>query len=310
VDLRRIRQFVVLSEVLNYRKAAERLHIAQPALTVSIQKLEAELGAILFDRSSTGVTLTAAGTAALPAARRTLQHGEQFMESARAVGSGEGGLIRIGFVGSSTIRVLPTLVQYFRSRYPKVELVLRQATSSQIAQMLDEEALDVGLVRTPVVTSSKVALMLLEHEEFVVVLPADHAAAAQPLVHMHDLADEPFLMYTADTSPGLRAAAMMVCESAGFVPRVAQEVTQVHVMVAMVESGLGIALVPAVMERFASDTVVMRRLARSAGTLPIDLTLALAFRPDGESATAQRFRAAAQALFDVGLPAIQDGAPA
>ena len=299
MNLRRIRQFVVLADVLNYRKAAERLHIAQPALTVSIQKLEAGLGALLFERWSTGVSLTAAGVAALPEARRTLHHADQFIASARAVGSGEGGLIRIGFVGSSTFRVLPRLVQFYRGRYPKVELVLRQATSSQIAQMLDEEALDVGLVRTPVVTSSKVSLLLLEQEEFVVVLPADHPAAARLLVFMHELAEEPFLMYAADTSPGLRAAAMMVCEAAGFVPRIAQEATQVHAMVALVESGLGIALVPTAMERFASETVVFRRLARSAGIPPIGLALALAFRPDSESATAQRFREAAQALFDV-----------
>src|SRR4051812_27857586 len=114
MDLRRIRQFVVLADVLNFRKAAERLHIAQPALSVSIQKLEAELGAPLFERSASGVTLTPAGRSALPEARRALFHAEQFIDAARAVGAGQGGVIRVGFVGSSTYSVLPRLVPRFR----------------------------------------------------------------------------------------------------------------------------------------------------------------------------------------------------
>jgi DNA-binding transcriptional LysR family regulator len=298
MDLRRVRQFVVLADVLNFRKAAERLHIAQPALSVSIKKLEGEVGAELFERSAAGVALTAAGRAALPEARRLLFHSQQLVDAVRSVGLGEGGVVRLGFVGSSTYSVLPRLVPRFRGRYPKIELVLRQATSSQIVQMIDEETLDVGLVRIPVVASSTVALLPLEHEQFAVALPASHALAAGPVVPLQSLADEPFLMYPADTSPGLRAAAMMACETAGFVPRIAQEATQIHTLLALVESGLGVALVPDVMKRFSSDKVAIRPLAPSERGAAIALALALAYRPDLENIAARRFRDVAQSLFE------------
>jgi len=115
MDLRRIRHFHVLAETLNFSRAAERLHIAQPALSVSIQKLETELGTRLFDRTPTGVSLTASGVAALVEARRLLYHGEQLLRTARDAAEGTGGRLRIGFVGSAIHGLLPSLIPRFRA---------------------------------------------------------------------------------------------------------------------------------------------------------------------------------------------------
>src|SRR3954468_11051785 len=168
MDLRRIRHFVVLAETLNFRRAAERLHMAQPPLSVSIQKLEAELGTKLFVRETTGVSLTPSGRAVLVEARKLLFHGSQLAETARNAIDGTGGTLRIGFVGTTTWGMLQRLVPAFRAEYPGVELVLREATSVAIVQQLEDHALDIGLVRTPLLLSTTASLVPLEHDAFVV----------------------------------------------------------------------------------------------------------------------------------------------
>ncbi|AOY91214.1 LysR family transcriptional regulator [Cupriavidus sp. USMAA2-4] len=295
MDLRRIRHFVVLAETLNFRRAAERLHMAQPPLSVSIQKLEAELGTTLFTRDARGVALTPSGRAALAEARRMLFHAAQFSDAARSADSGTGGVLRVGFVGSTTFALLPRLVPIFRAEYPGVELVLREATSARILQWLDEEALDVGLVRTPLLRHSGATLLPLEHDGFVAALPRGNALAGKGPLRLAELAGERFIMYAADEAAGLHSAAMSACQLAGFVPRVAQEAIQVQTVLALVESGLGVALVPSIMQRFASERIVYRELEDYPAAAAIGL--ALAYRPDQQSAAAQRFRDVAARVF-------------
>lgn len=287
MDLRRIRHFNVLAETLNFSRAAERLHIAQPALSVSIQKLETELGTKLFERTPTGVLLTASGQAALLEARRLLYHGEQLLRTARDAAEGTGGKLRIGFVGSAIYRLIPTLIPSFRSQYPGVELVLREATSTRILEMLNEEALDIGIVRTPLLQSHAATLHTLQRDSFVVALPRAHPLAAQESLRLADLAGEAFIMYSASDATGLQVAAMTACEAAGFLPKIAQEATQVPTVVALVESGLGIALVPQVMRGHREPQVAYRSL-QNASDAP-ETTLALAYLGGSESPAAQRF---------------------
>ncbi|MDB5861370.1 MAG: LysR family transcriptional regulator [Ramlibacter sp.] len=287
MDLRRIRHFHVLAETLNFSRAAERLHIAQPALSVSIQKLETELGTKLFERTPTGVLLTASGEAALIEARRLLYHGEQLQRTARDAAQGTGGRLRIGFVGSAIYGLIPTLIPSFRSQYPKVELVLREATSARILEMLGEEALDVGIVRTPLLQSHPATLLTLQRDHFVAALPRAHPLAQRSGLRLADLAREPFVMYGAAEAAGLHAAALAACEAAGFVPEVAQEATQVATVLALVGSGLGVALVPEVMRGQREGLVAYRDLADARAGAPT--TLALAWLEGQESPAAQRF---------------------
>src|SRR5690606_29132162 len=124
------------------------------------------LGTKLFERTSTGVLLTASGQAALVEARRLLYHGEQLMRTARDAAAGTAGRLRIGFVGSAISRVVPTLIPTFRSQYPGVELVLTESTSSRIVTMLHEEALDIGIVRTPLLQTHDATLHTLQRDRF------------------------------------------------------------------------------------------------------------------------------------------------
>ncbi|MBL0425295.1 LysR family transcriptional regulator [Ramlibacter alkalitolerans] len=288
MDLRRIRHFVVLAETLNFRRAAERLHMAQPPLSVSIQKLESELGTKLFVRETTGVTLTPSGRAVLVEARKLLFHGTQLAETARSAVEGTGGTLRIGFVGTTTWGMLQRLVPAFRAEYPGVELELREATSVSIVQQLEDHRLDIGLVRTPLLQPTSAALVPLEEDLFVAALPRGHALAGKGPLRLAELASETFVMYAASSAPGLHSAALLACQEAGFLPRVSQQAVQVQTLLALVESGLGVALVPSVMQRYASDKIVYRPLTDVSASAAIGL--ALVHLPEAELAAAARFR--------------------
>lgn len=298
MDLRRIRHFIVLAETLNFRRAAERLHMAQPPLSVSIQKLEAELGAKLFVRAANGVTLTPSGQAALAEGKRLLFHGSQFAHMAQSALEGTGGSLHVGFVGSTTFGMLQRLVPIFRAEYPGVELILREATSARIVQMVEEDALDIGLVRTPLLQSSQACLIPLERDTFVAALPRGNALTRHPELKLSDLASESFIMYTRTEAPGLHNAAMLACQEAGFLPRVTQEAVQVQTVLSLVESGLGVALVPSVMQRFVNEKIIYRALADCPHAAAIGL--ALVYRPEMESPAARLFRDLASREFPLG----------
>ncbi len=295
MDLRRIRHFVVLAETLNFRRAAERLHMAQPPLSVSIQKLEAELGTKLFVRLPNGVSLTPSGEAALAEAKRLLFHGGQFAQIAQSASDGTGGTLQVGFVGSTTFGMLQKLVPLFRAEYPGVELILREATSARIVQMVEEDSLDVGLVRTPLLRSSTAALVPLERDQFIAALPRGNRLVTKGLLSLADLADESFIMYARNEAAGLHSAAMLACQHAGFLPRITQEAVQVQTVLALVESGLGVALVPSVMQRFVNDKIVYRELTDFPASAEIGF--ALVYSPLRESAAARNFRTLASSVF-------------
>jgi len=295
MDLRRIRHFVTLAETLNFRRAAERLHMTQPPLSVSIQKLEAELGAKLFTRESTGVALTPSGRAVLVEAKKLLFHGVQLSEAAKSALDGTGGTLHIGFVGSASYGMLQKLLPLFRAAYPGVELVLREATSVAILQQLEDRSLDIGLVRVPLLQASTATLMPLERDHYIAALPRGNALANQVPMKLADMRDEPFVMYAPAHAAGLYTTAMLACERVGFVPRIAQQAVQIQTVLALVESGLGVALVPSVMKRFAHEKIVYRALVDVPQEAQIGLSLA--YMADTESASASLFRKTALAAF-------------
>jgi DNA-binding transcriptional LysR family regulator len=288
MDLKRIHQFVILAEALNFRRAAERLNMAQPPLSVSIQKLEKELDTKLFMRGAGGVSLTPSGQAILKEARQLLFHAGQLRETARGVRDGTGGELQVGFVGSTTYGLLQKLLALFRAEYPGVELVLHEGTSVGILRQLEDKALDVGLVRVPLVQATMATLVPLETDEYVAALPRGNRLSSKGILKLSAMAAESFIMYAPTHAAGLHATTMLACQQAGFVPRVVQQATQIQTVLALVESGLGVALVPSVMRRFVSDRIVYRPLADLPSSASIGL--ALAYMADSESAAASRFR--------------------
>ncbi len=295
MDFRHLQQFVVLAETLNFRRAAEKLHMSQPPLSVSIRKLESELGVELFSRGKDGVKLTESGEAALADARRALFHAGQFKQAAVAASTGEGGVLRVGFVGSATHAILPSILSQFRQRYRGVQLILQEATSIQIMQKLEDERMDIGVVRVPVSSISPIRLLALQTEDFVLAIPKSHPFSQRSVLKLKDLSEEDFILYAASEAAGLRMAAIHACQLSGFTPRVTQEAVQVQTVLGLVEAGLGVALVPSVSRRFTSKHLVYKSLSDFPASASIGISLA--WNPLTETAAIRNFRDVAASVY-------------
>ena len=294
VKLHQLRQFVTLAETLNFHRAAEILNIAQPPLSISLRKLEAELGAALFSRENRRVELTAAGIAALPEARRTLFHAEQFRLAVKQSLAGEQGVLRIGFVGSATQSLLPRLLQPFALRFPRVDLTLEESWTTDLLAKLDQGLIDLAIIRVPVFDSVPARIDVLEDDSFVVAVPASSPFSGRDSIRLEELKDQPFIFYSKTNVPNLRALVMLMCHEAGFDPIIAQETIQAQTMISLVESGLGVALVASVSGHPSTRGV---RFIKIADASPRNrISLALASRPDRKNLIAENFLSLALSL--------------
>src|SRR5437868_9064872 len=167
--------------------------MAQPPLSVAIRKLEQEIGTALFVRGSRGVQLTAAGEAALAAARKCLDASLEIRPAALHAEAGDTGRLRIGFSGSVTVRLLPRLVQEFSRRLPAVHLDLSEGTNQELLSRVEAGALDVALVRIPTSRSADLRFEEVESDRFCLALPRGHALARQATVALAELEGQPFI---------------------------------------------------------------------------------------------------------------------
>lgn len=271
IELRQMRQLIAIVEAGGFRAAAERLHIAQPALSVSIRKLEHAVGAPLLNRDSRGASVTAAGAVFLASARQALKLADQGREGARLTAAGVHGRLRIGFVGSAVYRLLPKILPAFRMQHPGVLLDLIEGTTVDLIPAIEDRRLDCAIIRAPLREAPDLEAVELERDRLVAMLPVDHPLAKQPHIDLAALAVEPFVLFSPRTVPGLRAAVDAACAAAGFVPLAAQEVTQSITMVGLVGSGLGVALSPEVIANIAGPHVRFVPLAREDGMWPLRL---------------------------------------
>jgi DNA-binding transcriptional LysR family regulator len=263
LELRLARQFVVVAEELNFRRAAARLHMSQPPLSVAMQNLEAAVGTPLLDRSRHHVRLTAAGQVFYRDAQRLLQLAQQAMDRARRTGEGLEGTLRLSFVPSAALDLLPAIFKRFQSEYPTVELKLTASTTSRQLEDLRHGHTDLALVVGPVYESRGLQLVDLQLQHFVVAVPLAHPLATRKRVRMRELAAESFVSFPGTEGAGFAAALLGACKAAGFVPRVVQEASQMQAILTLVAGGLGIALVPASMRRLRMEDVAFLDVADS-----------------------------------------------
>jgi DNA-binding transcriptional LysR family regulator len=295
MELRQLRHALVLAETLNFTRAAERLHMAQPPLSTSIRKLEEELGVTLFERLPTGLKVTKEGQAVLRQARRVLFFVEEVRRAAREGEAGEQGLLRVGFTGSATYVLMPNLIQAFRSAYPRVELMIDEATTSDLLRRLEQQTLDIAVVAYPVLepTTAQVA-PLLEGRLMLAVGP-ESPLAARTEIALSDLGDQPFIIHSRTLAPNMHALTMDAFRTAGVQPRIVQEAAQVHTILRLVESGMGVGLVADFVARYAGGGVKLLPVTDVAAQLRMGL--ALAMLPDASTAIARNFAALAHSLY-------------
>jgi DNA-binding transcriptional LysR family regulator len=289
MELRQLRQFVVLAEEGSFSVAARKLHMSQPPLSVAIRKLEEEIGLPLFIRGSRGVRLTAAGDATLLMARRCLDAALLIKASAQQAEAGETGHLRIGFSGSVTLRLLPRLVQAFGQRYPAVQLDLREGTNLELLTRVASGELDLGFVRLPASRPSELRFKKVEEDRLCLALPKGHALARKPAITLAMLEGLPFIDYAPSTvGGGLHAAVHRALQRAGVAPRITQTAVQVQTVLGLVASGLGVALVPAANTPYQrSSGAVFRPVA----DLPDEarIGIALAYHASSQNPAVGRF---------------------
>lgn len=259
MELRHLRYFVVLAEELHFGRAARRLAISQPPLSVAIRQLEDSVAARLFERNSKEVRLTPAGQALQASARRLLRQAEEAASEARDVSQGSAGRLRIGFVGAMLYRGLPQALARFRAAHPAVRITLAELNSGEQMTELLHDRMDVGFVHTSRMPAELRHVLLLS-EPFVACLPAGHRLARHRTVSLAGLRDEPFVLFSRSASPDYHERILSICADAGFRPEVRHEVRHWLSVVSLVSQGLGVALVPDAMRRAALRGAVFRPL--------------------------------------------------
>jgi DNA-binding transcriptional LysR family regulator len=294
VELRHLRYFVAVAEELHFGRAARRLNISQPPLSLQIRQLEEELGVALFSRKRR-VELTPAGQEFLRYVKGALQQVQQGVRSAQRVERGERGELNVGFISSMASTYMPWLLRVFRDRFPDVELVLNEGDSLSQFRGLLEGRLSVGIVRGPVTTPGLVATSILT-EPLIVALPADHPQARSRRVAMASLGNDAFVMVPRQIGP-LHEESMRLCHQAGFAPRVAQEALQLHIVVSLVSARVGVALVPESTQLLPIEGVVFRPLARAKASVQV----AVASRANDRSPAVREFTNVARQVFSGGL---------
>lgn len=283
MELRHLRYFIAVAEELNFTRAAEKLHIAQPPLSQQIQHLEAELGFQLFRRTKRTVHLTAAGQVFFEEAGKILQQVDRAIQLGRQTSRGELGQLTIGFVSSAAHNVVPAILQAFRTRCPAVKLELHELTTNEQLQRLRFGQIDIGFVRPPV-EEDGINSEIIFREPLIVALPETHHLADRAKVELRQLSTEPFILFPRSLAPGLYDPIVSLCQQAGFSPIAAQEAIQMQTIVSLVAAEMGVAIVPASMQNFQRSGVVYKALPESTCIVAI----ALIWRSD-PTAAVQRF---------------------
>lgn len=287
MELRQLETFVCVARRRSFTRAAEELHLTQPAVTRQIAALEAELKTPLFDRLGKSVPLTAAGEMLLRYAGQILRLTADAREAVAEVGLGASGRLAVGASTTLATYVLPRVLTRFRAAHPGVEVLIRTGVSAHITGLVLSGGVDLGLVTNEEPTESALVLEPLGEYETVLVLAPEHALASRELVTASELVGQPLLLMEAGTN--LRHYVDELFASTGVVLAPTMELDSVETIKRMVEVGLGISLLPrvAVETEVAAGTLVARPLREAAHSRR---SMALAWRPD-------KFRTAAMEAF-------------
>lgn len=262
MELRHLRYFIAVAEELHFGRAAQVLGISQPPLSQQIQALEQEIGARLFERTNRRVELSEAGRLFLQEARLVLAQVDKAADVARRAQLGELGELKIGFTSSAPFNSsIPQAIFAFRQAFPAVHLNLQEMSSTEVAESLVDESIQVGLMR-PLPLPDSLSVVELMREPLVAVLNAGHplVEGSERGLHLAQLAEEPFVFFPRTYGSGLYAQLMSLARDAGFSPHFAQEAGEAMTIIGLVAAGLGVSVLPASYQRIRIDGVVYRTL--------------------------------------------------
>jgi DNA-binding transcriptional LysR family regulator len=286
MELRHLRYFVAVAEELHFTRAAERLGIKQPPLSLQIRQLEQEIGTLLFRRLTRGVELTESGLLLLEKARDILRDVEKTKLSVQMRARGETGRIRLGFAGATYFNpLIPALVAGYRLKYPQVAISPETDNTPRLIAALNNGEMDLAFIRLAVGDIAGLGIDLIVEEPMLIVVPAEHHLARKRSVPLAALARETWILHPRPIGPSLYDEIIAACHGAGFSPKIGQEASAIPSAVHLVSAGFGISIVPQSLQQIHAAGIVYVRIRGDRPRAPISL----AYRRNDHSAAVRNF---------------------
>jgi DNA-binding transcriptional LysR family regulator len=265
---RLLRAFVAVGEELHFGRAAARLHMTQPPLSVQIQKLEGELGLRLFVRDRRHVALTEAGQFLLGRARRLLDDGARTCAEAHRIARGEAGSLSVGYTPTAVFEALPPLLRRYRRRAPEVRLELIEMASAKQADAIQAGRIEIGFACGPIDAQGLVEHVVVR-ERFVALVPRRHALASRRRLRVTDLHGQPTVLVRPDVEPAWAGACSRALVRAGVELQIVQETDSKMAMLGLVAAGIGLSIGSSSMTRVAHRGIVFREIVDLAVRVPL-----------------------------------------
>jgi DNA-binding transcriptional LysR family regulator len=290
MELRHLRYFIAAAEELNFSRAAERLGINQPPLSLQIRQLEEEIGASLFRRGARGVELTDAGKLLLEESRAILGQVETAKTDVKRRARGETGQIVIGSASGTYFHpFVPAIVREYGMQYPDIVVAPQASQTALLVARLRAGLIDVAFIWRPIGGADGLAIEPLDREDTVIVLPVGHALSGRAAVPLAALAKETFLIFPRAFHPDAYDLIISACHRVGINPAFGQEAPDIVSSIPLVAAGLGVSIVPRSVARILTDGVVYLPIEGDAPRVEI----ALAYRRGDPSPAVQNFVALA-----------------
>ena len=291
MELRNLQYFVAVAEEKSFTRAAKRLGIKQPPLSLQIRKLEKEMGTQLFHRGPRGVELTNTGRLLLEQARVIFRQIERTKTDVRRLARGETGRVNVGFgVGTQFHPLVPAIIREYGAHFPEVLMCPQSNGSALLVARLLAGTIDVAFIYLPINNSEGIAIDVLSEEPLVAVLPVGHPLAKSRSLRLRELADENYVMFSRELNPAAYDAIVLGIERAGITLRFGQEASLNIAAVPLVAAGMGWAVVPQSFRGVLPSDVAYVRIEDKMPTSQIGL----AHRQDERSAAVQNFVACAR----------------
>ncbi len=285
MELRQLRYFAAVAEELHFGRAARRMNISQPPLSMQIRNLEEELGLSLFRRTSRSVTLTPEGRLFYDDVSKILKQLGTAVDTVQKAAKGQAGSLSMAFVSPAMDTFLPAAVHSFRRHRPGIVLSFEELATNDQLKALRESRIQVGFLRLFHHDLKDLRTQVIWTESYVVALPKGHPLGGKSRINLCDLEGTPMIMYPRASQPALYDRIMGICQKAGFAPDVSQEAMTKHTTTALVAAGMGAAIVPASSENFRKDGIVYRPINDALPRVEISMV----WRADEESAALSCF---------------------
>ena len=260
MELRHLKYFKTVAEELHFGKAAARLNMQQPPLSIQIRQLEEEIGVQLFHRTKRSVSLTQEGEVFLERIYQLFDNLEDAINTVQMIKRGESGKIIIGFIATAAFDILPNIIKQYRKEYPSVQVILKQLTSAEQIKSLQNGTIHVGIVSEPP-ENDEFSLQILRQEQLIIALPKEHPLTTEiSPIELINFSNDSFIMTSRKANQVHYDGIINCCFQAGFSPKIVQETEEVSTVISLVSAGIGVALVSSSIQLLLQNEVVYRKI--------------------------------------------------